>query len=166
MSTLESSASRASASRSRELDRALCTFFVRDRCFGLDVALASEVIEVERVAAVPLAPPEVVGIFSLRGAPVPIVDLTSALGAGASRGTARIALVLRMDAMVVALAIDRMEGVLPTGRGTTTAANEDGESPLVAGFVEVPERAEVVTVISPPALLAHLDKLRFARAES
>jgi purine-binding chemotaxis protein CheW len=123
------------------------------------------VIEVERIAGVPLAPPEVVGIFSLRGAPVPIVDLTSSLGAGAPRGTARIALVLRMDAMVVALAIDRMDGVLPVGRGKVTAANDDGESPLVAGFVEVPERSEVVTVISPAALLAHLDKLRFARAE-
>lgn len=153
------------SSKSRGSDKAICAFYVGERCFGLDVGLVGEVVEIDRVAEVPLAPPEIVGLFSLRGAPVPIVDLSSALGAGLPRSSARIALVLRAGTLVAALSIDRMDGVVPAGRGTSTDANEDGESPLVAGFLEVPGRTSVVTTISAPALIQHLERLRFARAE-
>jgi len=160
-----SEARASGASKGRGADRAICAFFVGERCFGLDVGLVGEVVEIDRVAEVPLAPPEIVGLFSLRGAPVPIVDLSSALGAGAPRSTARIALVLRTETLVAALSIDRMDGVVPAGRGTSIHANDEGESALVAGFLEVDGRASVITTISTPALVAHLERLRFARAE-
>src|SRR6185295_1390429 len=53
----------------------LCAFWLGEHCYGLQTALVGEVVTVEALTPVPLAPPPVRGLFNLRGAPVALVDL-------------------------------------------------------------------------------------------
>lgn len=58
----------------------LCTFVVGDLLLGLPVDDVSEVVRVEQVTPVPLAPPSVVGLLNLRGHIVPAVDARRRFG--------------------------------------------------------------------------------------
>ena len=114
---------------------------------------------VEAITKVPKAHDALLGLFNLRGIPVPLVDAAAvlALDAGAvSKQTC--ALVVRKDDLVVALAIDRMESVIEAGRGAFTAPAAGDEHPVVHGFLDAGER--VVTVIAAEALLDRLHRLR------
>ncbi|HEY2516307.1 MAG TPA: chemotaxis protein CheW [Polyangiaceae bacterium] len=147
------------------LRQSLCAFWLGSRCFGLDVALVGEVVVIDAVTPVPKAHEALVGLFNLRGTPVPLVDAAAVLSLEARSDDKRAcAIVVRKDDLVVALAIEKMEAVIESGRGAFTAQSGGDEHPVVQGFLESGER--VVTVIAPDALLQRLDRLRFgARSE-
>lgn len=63
--------------------RQLCTFFVEDLFFGIDIADVREVLFHQQMARVPLAPPVVEGLINLRGQIVTAVDLRRRLGIAA-----------------------------------------------------------------------------------
>ena len=74
-------ASQGSEKRSHSEDRSagtfqrnVCAFWLRQRCFALDVALVGEVVSVDVLIRVPLSRPSVRGIFNLRGTPVPLSE--------------------------------------------------------------------------------------------
>ena len=139
--------------------RSLCAFWLGGRCFGLDVALVGEVVVVESITPVPKAHEAVLGLFNLRGTPVPLVDAASVLALdGKAEGSRTCALVVRHGDLVVALAIDRMEAVIEAGRGAFTAPAAGDEHPVVRGFLESKER--VVTIIAADVLLERLHGLR------
>jgi purine-binding chemotaxis protein CheW len=152
------------ATTSSGLKQSLCTFWLGERCFGLDVALVGEVVVVEATIPVPRAHEALLGLFNLRGTPVPLVDAARVLAFDGARAEgATHALVLRRGELVVALAIDRMEAVLEAGRGEFTPPSSGDEHPVVRGFLETGDR--VVTVIAPEALLERLERLRPSAAE-
>ena len=143
--------------------QSLCAFWLGGRCFGLDVALVGEVVVVDAITPVPKAHDALVGLFNLRGVPVPLVDAASVLALDARTVTKHTcALVVRHDDLVVALAIDKMEAVIESGRGAFTAPAAGDEHPVVRGFLESGDR--VVTVIAPEALLDRLHRLRPERS--
>lgn len=55
--------------------KSLCTFWLGDHCFGIDVLDVQEVIRSHDVTAVPLAPDVVVGLMNLRGQIITTCDL-------------------------------------------------------------------------------------------
>jgi purine-binding chemotaxis protein CheW len=55
--------------------RDICTFMLGGLLFGLDVAEVQEVIHVQRMTRVPLAPPAVAGLLNVRGGLVTAIDL-------------------------------------------------------------------------------------------
>ena len=141
------------------LRQSLCTFWLGARCFGLDVALVGEVVAVESVTPVPKAHDAVLGLFNLRGSPVPLVDAASVLELDARTVSKQThALVVRHGDLVVALAIDRMEAVIEAGRGAFTPRAGGDEHPVVQGFLE--SGARIVTVIAPDALRERFNRLR------
>jgi purine-binding chemotaxis protein CheW len=155
----------------------LCGFWLGQQCFAIAADLVGEVVWVEAVTPVPLAPPAILGLFNLRGTPVALVDLVRALaltGTGEAEptrpGQARTALVLRPgeanDFLLGAL-IGRMEMVVPGGRGRFRPRSESNEeSPLVEGFLEISDRGSLVmTVLSTPEIVARLTELRFRRPD-
>jgi purine-binding chemotaxis protein CheW len=154
----------------------LCGFWLGQQCFAISADIVAEVVSVESVTPVPLAPPAVLGLFNLRGTPVALVDLLRALelpGLEAElvrAGQTRTALVLRPadagDFLLGAL-IGRMEMVVPAGRGRFRSRSESNEeSPLVDGFLEVSDRGSLVmTVLSAPEIVARLAELRFRRLD-
>jgi len=150
-------------SGSSGLRQSLCAFWLGARCFALDVALVGEVVVVDAITPVPKAHEALLGLFNLRGTPVPLVDAASVLALDArAEGTVTHALVIRRGDLVVALAIEKMEAVIEAGRGAFTPHAGGDEHPVVQGFLESGDR--VVTVIAPEALLERLDRLRHRSA--
>ena len=67
----------------------------------------------------------------------------------------------------VGVRIRKMEVVVASGRGLYTPPDGSAdEHPVVAGFLELPERPELtITLLHPEALVARLDRLRYLEAE-
>ena len=55
--------------------RRLCTFFLDELHFGIDVDAVQEVLRYQAMTPVPLAPPVVAGLINLRGQIVTALDL-------------------------------------------------------------------------------------------
>jgi purine-binding chemotaxis protein CheW len=152
----------------------LCGFWLGNQCFAIPASVVGEVVPVEALTPVPLAPAAVRGLFNLRGTPVAAVDLGAALSLAdlppveAPRpGHPLTALVIRSDDLVLGAIIRRMEMVIPAGRGRFRPRGDSGEeSPLVAGFLEIAERgALVMTVLGAEELLDRLGQLRLRRVD-
>lgn len=57
----------------------LCTFYLDDQMYGIDVRSVQEVIRFQDMTEVPLAPESVVGLINLRGQIVTAIDLRKRL---------------------------------------------------------------------------------------
>jgi purine-binding chemotaxis protein CheW len=149
----------------------LCTFWLGERCFALDTRLVGEVVTIEDKIPVPLAPPAVRGIFNLRGEPVPLVSLAELLGIENERRASKdiTAIVLRSGDLVVGLIADRMEAVIPEGRGRLTPPAGTEDDRAILGFLEPDDGklAIVISVLDPAFVLARLSELRYlSRADN
>lgn len=56
------------------------TFFIHDEEYAVEILRVREIIEYERVTAVPTVPPHIRGVINLRGALLPVVDLAVRFG--------------------------------------------------------------------------------------
>ncbi|HVH43130.1 MAG TPA: chemotaxis protein CheW [Labilithrix sp.] len=161
-------ASRVSNSRSAEAaqSRGLCTFWLGGRQFGLEVGLVAEIVTVEAVLPVPRAPRAIRGLFNLRGTPIALLDCAEVLSFGdqASSKAESTALVIRQDDVLVALVVDRMEAVLPPGRGVSTQPTPE-DHPAVGSFLTLEDAPadSVVTVIDTAYLRDRLEGIRFTK---
>jgi purine-binding chemotaxis protein CheW len=63
----------------------ICTFFINDSYFGIEVEQVQEIIRPQHLTFIPLAPPDVCGLMNLRGQVLPVVDLPCRLGLRACR---------------------------------------------------------------------------------
>lgn len=100
----------------------VCTFTVGDHRYGIRVDIVREIIKTLPAAAVPLAPPDVLGLVNLRGRIVLAIDLRVRLGyAESSDGgiddqgvTAadRMNLVIEDDDDLVSLVVDAVGDVV------------------------------------------------------
>lgn len=57
------------------MTRQLCTFYLDDSCFGVDVQRVQEIIRYQRMTNVPLTTRELDGLINLRGQIVTAIDL-------------------------------------------------------------------------------------------
>ena len=58
------------------------TFFIKDQMFGILVLKVQEILTPDKIAPIPLAPPEVEGSINLRGRIVNVIDMRERLGLG------------------------------------------------------------------------------------
>ncbi|HER26586.1 MAG TPA: chemotaxis protein CheW [Rhodospirillales bacterium] len=56
------------------------TFYVKDQLFGIPVLKVQDILTPDRIAPIPLAPPEVAGAINLRGRIVTVLDVRVRLG--------------------------------------------------------------------------------------
>ena len=70
------------------------TFQVADERYAIGILDVKEIIEVGRMTRVPMTPDHIRGVINLRGAVVPVVDLSARLGKGRSALTKRTSIVL------------------------------------------------------------------------
>ena len=78
------------------------------RAIGLDAAEVSEVARLAEITPVPLAPPALLGLASVRGRVAPVVSLAVLLGEPKAAGRARRMVVLRR-AQPIALAVEEVD---------------------------------------------------------
>jgi chemotaxis signal transduction protein len=140
----------------------LCAFWLGGRCLGLDVSLVGEVVAIQSATPVPLAEEAIRGVFNLRGAPVVVLELAEVLKLERDETRSKMGLVLRIGDIVAAAQIDRMEAVIPAGRGVFTARDPAGDHPAVLGFLDDRETSgRVITVLDPAVLIERLEALRY-----
>lgn len=95
-------------------DKILCTFFLGDLYFGVDVTGVQEVMSTHELTPVPLAPPVITGLMNVRGQIIPAVDLRRRLEVANERDSdVRPAnVVLQTDGGPVSLLVDRIGDVM------------------------------------------------------
>ena len=55
------------------------TFFIKDQMFGIPVLKVQDILTPNKIAPIPLAPPEVEGSINLRGRIVTVIDMRERL---------------------------------------------------------------------------------------
>jgi purine-binding chemotaxis protein CheW len=90
------------------------TFLLGDDVFGVDLARIKEILSLPPITLVPRAPPAIVGLCSVRGLLVSVMDLRLRLGLEARPRTrrARILLVTTDPGEVVGLLVDEVRHVV------------------------------------------------------
>lgn len=93
--------------------RQLCTFFLGELFFGIEVSNVQEIIRYQEMTRVPLAPPEVGGLINLRGQIVTAIDLRRRLELS-DRISDRLPLnvIVRTREETVSLLVDEIGDVL------------------------------------------------------
>ena len=74
--------------------RQYLTFMLGGETFAIDILGVKEIIEYGKLTTVPLMPGFIRGVINLRGAVVPVVDLSARFGRGSSNVTRRTCIVI------------------------------------------------------------------------
>lgn len=94
-------------------ERQLCTFYLGEQYFGLDVIRVQEIIRAQPMTKVPLAPPVVRGLINLRGQIVTAIDLRRRLDLpDRTNGQPPVNVVVQTDDGAVSLLVDEIGDVL------------------------------------------------------
>jgi chemotaxis signal transduction protein len=159
------SANRAQIDDAGGMANPLCTFWLGGKCLGLEVSLVGEVVTLAHTTPVPMAQRAVRGIFNLRGAPVVVLDLVDVLELERNdedRDKRGVGLLIRSGDIIAAGQIDRMDSVIPAGRGEFVEREAAGDHAAVLGFLDDRDSSgRVVTVIDPDVLVQRLKALRY-----
>jgi len=91
----------------------LACFEVKGQIYALEVAYVREIVRIQEITPLPNAPALIEGVIDLRGAVIPVLDLSRVLnrGRGDDGMHARI-VVLEIDGLVIGLWVDAATDVL------------------------------------------------------
>jgi len=93
--------------------RQLCTFFLQDLYFGVEVEKVQEVIRYQEMTRIPLAPEVIAGLINLRGQIVTAIDLRRQLELAARpAGQLPMNIVVRRDDGPISLLVDEIGDVV------------------------------------------------------
>jgi len=134
----------------------LATFYVRDALCALDAAGIQEVIRLGPLTPVRHAPPDVAGIFNLRGKIVTILDLGQRLGfpRAIPSGDSRI-FIMEHHNEFVGLLVDRVDDVVEVDRDQcepSPANVSAGQGRFFQGVYRAESRT--IAVLDPGPVLA------------
>jgi purine-binding chemotaxis protein CheW len=94
--------------------RQLVSMVVAGHSLGIDIGTVRDILGVQQLARVPLAPPEIAGVLNLRGRIVTAIDMRRRLGLGGDAGAADLAMnvVVEHKGELYSLLVDRIGEVL------------------------------------------------------
>jgi len=122
----------------------LSTFHVGKYLFGVDVAIVQEVVRLQQITPVPLAPPEIAGLVNLRGEVLTAIDLRARLELPrADAGREPVNVVVRVDDEPVSLLVDEIGGVLEVSQvpfQQTPSTVDERVRDLLLGAYTLPEQ--------------------------
>jgi purine-binding chemotaxis protein CheW len=109
----EESYLRAADAREEVERRAILTFVVGGETYGVPIAAVREIIKMREITEVPRMPPFVLGVISVRGVVIPVLDLRKRMRLDDTPLTraARI-LVVDRDGATYGLLVDAVSGVV------------------------------------------------------
>jgi purine-binding chemotaxis protein CheW len=159
---MSSERSKRSSSASGQSGTRHVVFWVGQRCLSLSIEVVREVVDLRQLTSVPMAPPAVLGIISLRGTILSVVDAEYVLSGTHRAGViGRVLVLVRDSAVVAALAIDRVLGVVALPEGGFLHNHAATADPFVLGHHDLGPTG-LVAVLDPSALFHHVDSQRFA----
>lgn len=122
----------------------LCTFDVDTLFIGIPISRIQEILRPQPVTPVPLAPSTILGLMSLRGQIVPVINLAERLGVQMQDGGAEAFNVLiRTPDGPVSLLVDRVGDVVEVSSDTFEPAPDTLRSslrPLIRGAYKLERR--------------------------
>jgi purine-binding chemotaxis protein CheW len=89
----------------------ICLFSVSGDYYAVTVDVLAEIIIPQKIFPVPTTPSHVIGVISLRGNIVPIVDIRPALALPPSSGTNHVA-IIHMNQMTIGVVVDFVSEVI------------------------------------------------------
>jgi len=139
--------------------RELIAFRIGDQEFCVNIMSVREIRGWTPATAMPHAPPYVLGVINLRGAVLPIVDLSLRLGMKPAEPTVRhVIIVAQVGAKVVGLLVDAVSDILTVTDGniqpTPDIANE-AEKAYARGILAIEGR--MICLIELDALFSHVE---------
>lgn len=91
----------------------LCTFYINDHLFGIEVDRIQEVIKNHQLTPVPISPSFVGGLINLRGQIVMAIDLKDKMNLPKTlEYTSQMNIVLRHDDSLISLLVDSVGDVI------------------------------------------------------
>lgn len=110
---LPSTGSRAGAARRHDHENQFVSFVVDGQLLGVPVSAVQEVLNPQKIAATPLARPEIAGLLNLRGQIVTAVNLRRRLGlADLPAGRESMNVVMRYHGESFSLLVDEVGDVI------------------------------------------------------
>lgn len=146
------------------------SFWIGDIEFALQVSFIQEVVnEPESYTPVPLSPPHMAGLFSLRGTIIPVIDLRVLLEVddAGDVGARKIAIIESGD-LAMGLLFDDTGGILNSEGAARVkfTSNSEGEKDVVVdGVLKLDDGKRMVQVLNPYELLKIKRIPRVARSE-
>jgi purine-binding chemotaxis protein CheW len=122
--------------------------------YAVDVLAVEEVVHDVPIHPLPDAPPALVGVLSLRGQFLPVIDLGPALGVGAGRRRASSVVVVSVGASRVGVLAEEVSEVILLEPGSVRGygGREAERDPRFLGVARY--RDELLTLIDPVELMA------------
>jgi purine-binding chemotaxis protein CheW len=125
-----------------------CTFYLDKQCYGLDVLRVQEIVRMQPLTHVPLAPATVLGLINLRGQIVTAIDLRRRLGLPQQNGGGEpVNVVVQTDDGAVSLLVDEIGDVLEVTEQQFERPPETlrgAARELILGAYKLPDRLLVV----------------------
>lgn len=129
----------------------VCSFFLNDICYAVDVRLVSGVVDIspDDILAVPQAPAAIRGLSTIRGQIVAVIELNDVLSLDERVPPDSRPLALLLERPYCALLIDRFHVVEPVDEIVPLSGNDAAAgSEFVAGTLK-PFRPETSQAIAP-----------------
>ena len=91
----------------------VCTFYLGNECYGIEVESVQEVIANEMLTRIPLAPPAVVGLMNIRGQIISAISVRRAMRMESDHDlTESTILVIRRGGLEVGMLVDRIGDII------------------------------------------------------
>jgi purine-binding chemotaxis protein CheW len=147
------------------------TFLLGSEMFAIDILGIKEIIEYGSLTSVPMMPEFIRGVINLRGAVVPVVDLSARFGRAASAVTRRSCIVIieavnQEDAQDIGVLVDAVSEVLEIPAAEIEPAPSFGaniRADFISGMGKVKDKfviildADRVLSVSEMAMLSGVD---------
>jgi purine-binding chemotaxis protein CheW len=138
--------------------------------YGLPVAAVDEIVRrPDQLTRVPLAPPFVDGIMSLRGKMIPVIDQRQRFAVdGQTDGRARRVIILTIDGLQTGITVDKVTEILSVRQSELRAVPEmDEAGAAVVDRVAIGQRhGDMILLIDPRALLDRAERDMLASMRS
>jgi len=84
-----------------------------EQCFCIDIKSIREIRRWSPATRLPHSPPHILGVMNLRGAVIPIIDLSSVLGFGKTNPTTRhVTIIVSLDDRISGLLVESVSEIL------------------------------------------------------
>lgn len=131
------------------------TFVAGGQNFCIDITQIREIRRWSAVTFLPHSPPYVLGVMNLRGAVIPILDLTAKLGFDAVAPTGRhVIIIAAIEDSAVGLLVESVSEILGVSSSVvreTPRAADGGSTHVIQGII--PADDDMIKIISLDALL-------------
>lgn len=151
----------ADTSPSNERERHV-VFFVGARATALPIDVVREVVDLRGLTAVPMAPAMVLGVMSLRGTIVAVLDAQHLVsGAATGEAPSKVLVLVRDGAVLCGLAVHRVASVTSVSATSLLRNHVASAEPLISGVYRLGGDV-LVSAIDPARLFVQLDAQRMS----